>query len=236
MKTQQRHLQFHKRVKDELRIEKEYYEGILIGESIVDFIIEACPRRIKLTRYDYYSGFEFLQNWHQLKLNNDHKLLIIYETLSYTKKEITLLKKQIKALLERDPSIKVCYYSFLNQVSPNELKIWSNDEIILNQGILYGQSLLGLNKQLRELLFNHPKIKISSPTRLRDMIKLEKLTMREIEILNLVVQGLSNADIGEELNISANTVKNHITSLLTKFHCLNRTQLVSLAFRIGLVN
>jgi DNA-binding CsgD family transcriptional regulator len=235
MKTQQRHLQFHNRVKDELRIEKEYYEGILIGESIIDFLIEACPRRIKLTRYDYYSCFEFLQNWHQLKSNHGRKL-IIYETLSYSEEEITFLKTQIKTARDKDSSIKICYYNFVNQINPNELKLLSNDDIIINQEVLYGQSLLGLNKQLRELLFQHPKIKISSPTRLRDMIKLEKLTMREIEILNLIVQGLSNADIGEELNISANTVKNHITSLLAKFHCLNRTQLVSLAFRIGLVN
>jgi DNA-binding CsgD family transcriptional regulator len=234
MKTQQRYLQFHKRVKDELRIEKEYYEGILIGESIIDFLIEACPRRIKLTRYDYYTALTLLPNWHQQPVYG--RKLIIYETLSYTEDEITLLKQQIKTAKNKDSSIKICYYNFGNQVSPNEFKLLSNDDIIINQEILYGQSLLALNKQLRELLFQHPKIKISSPTQLRDLIKLEKLTMREIEILNLIVQGLSNADIGEELSISSNTVKNHVTSLLTKFHCLNRTQLVSLAFRIGLVN
>ena len=51
-----------------------------------------------------------------------------------------------------------------------------------------------------------------------------ELTGREIEVLRLVSAGLDNADIAEALFISAGTVKNHISNILTKLQLDNRIQ------------
>jgi DNA-binding NarL/FixJ family response regulator len=61
------------------------------------------------------------------------------------------------------------------------------------------------------------------------------LTDRELEILRLIAEGLSNADIVEELVISENTVKGHVSNILSKLHLANRTQAAVYAWREGLV-
>ncbi len=60
------------------------------------------------------------------------------------------------------------------------------------------------------------------------------LTAREKEILLLVAQGLTNKQIGKQLFIAENTVKNHIKSLLGKLEVENRVQLASYAMKHGL--
>jgi DNA-binding NarL/FixJ family response regulator len=53
-----------------------------------------------------------------------------------------------------------------------------------------------------------------------------ELSPREMEVLELVSEGLTNKDIAERLYISVGTVKNHIHNILEKLHLRNRTQLV----------
>ncbi len=59
------------------------------------------------------------------------------------------------------------------------------------------------------------------------------LTSREIEILDCIARGLSNKEIASELSISGQTVKNHITSILSKLQVNDRTMAVIYAIKRG---
>jgi DNA-binding NarL/FixJ family response regulator len=64
---------------------------------------------------------------------------------------------------------------------------------------------------------------------------LDQLTARELEILRLVVDGLSNAEIGQQLYIGETTVKTHVTHILQKLGLRDRVQAVVLAYQSGLI-
>jgi DNA-binding NarL/FixJ family response regulator len=65
---------------------------------------------------------------------------------------------------------------------------------------------------------------------------ISPLTPRETEILSYMAQGYLNKEIARELNVSEQTVKNHITSILRKLNVNARTQAVIVAIKKGLVS
>jgi len=62
----------------------------------------------------------------------------------------------------------------------------------------------------------------------------EPLTVREMEVLRLVAQGLTNQEIAENLVIGVGTVRTHVSNILAKLHLANRTQAALYALREGL--
>jgi DNA-binding NarL/FixJ family response regulator len=62
------------------------------------------------------------------------------------------------------------------------------------------------------------------------------LTERELEVLQMVARGMSNAEIAGELTISPATAKTHVAHLLTKLDARDRIQLVIIAYQSGLAN
>jgi DNA-binding NarL/FixJ family response regulator len=64
---------------------------------------------------------------------------------------------------------------------------------------------------------------------------VEALTPREVEVLELLTEGLSNKAIAERLGISDQTVKFHVASISGKLGAVNRTDAVRRALRRGLV-
>lgn len=64
---------------------------------------------------------------------------------------------------------------------------------------------------------------------------ISPLTPRETEILNYMAQGYLNKQIADALNVSEQTIKNHVTSILRKLNANARTQAVILAIKKGLV-
>jgi NarL family two-component system response regulator YdfI len=66
-------------------------------------------------------------------------------------------------------------------------------------------------------------------------LSAEALSPREIEVLRLMAEGLSNKTIAWKLSISEHTVKFHVNSILTKMNAGSRTEAVTLGLRRGLV-
>ena len=86
----------------------------------------------------------------------------------------------------------------------------------------------------------HPSIarmliaEISQPSKLPPT--QDPLTEREVEVLKLLAQGMSNEEIAESLVISDRTVGKHVSNILDKLHLANRTQAALYALREGLAS
>ncbi len=61
-------------------------------------------------------------------------------------------------------------------------------------------------------------------------------TMREIEVLQLISEGLVNREIGNRLFLSEETVKSHVRHLLAKLQARSRAHAVAVGFRRGLIS
>ena len=61
------------------------------------------------------------------------------------------------------------------------------------------------------------------------------LSVRETEVVRLIVGGLSNKEISSKLSLSEKTIKNHVSRIFSKFNCTARTQAAVHAIRSGLV-
>ncbi len=71
--------------------------------------------------------------------------------------------------------------------------------------------------------------------RMDDINPFTELTEREMDTLQLIAQGMSNAKIAERLVISENTVKGYVSNVLGKLHLADRTQAAVYAWREGIV-
>jgi len=70
----------------------------------------------------------------------------------------------------------------------------------------------------------------------QDTTLADTLSERELDILRLLARGFSNAEIASQLALSPGTVRNYVSSVLSKLEVSDRTQAAVLALRYGLVN
>lgn len=64
---------------------------------------------------------------------------------------------------------------------------------------------------------------------------IARLSSRELEVLKLIIEGCSNPEIAATLNLSPNTIKTHVSSILQKFGVNHRIQAAVFAVRNGLI-
>jgi DNA-binding NarL/FixJ family response regulator len=78
----------------------------------------------------------------------------------------------------------------------------------------------------------HPGLKAEID---QDAARIQRLSERERQVLVLVAEGLSNADIGARLYVSGATVKDHVSAILTKLEVTSRVQAALAAQRAGIL-
>jgi DNA-binding NarL/FixJ family response regulator len=76
----------------------------------------------------------------------------------------------------------------------------------------------------------------NTPTHQPDFTPIEELTPREIEVIQLIAEGMTNKAIAQQLHISSHTVKFHVNALMNKLSAQSRTAAVVRATRMGLIS
>lgn len=102
--------------------------------------------------------------------------------------------------------------------------------------LLKGMSSEELMAAIRAVHAGKSHIPPAIAERLAERMGSEELTPREYDVLEQIVRGRSNKEIGTELDISEATVKTHINSLLAKLGVTDRTQAATAAIRRGIVS
>jgi DNA-binding NarL/FixJ family response regulator len=87
-------------------------------------------------------------------------------------------------------------------------------------------------KASRTLLDGHPGTEAAVD---EDAARVRLLTSRERDVLVLVAEGLSNAEIGVRVHLGVGTVKDHVSAILAKLRVTSRVQAALLAQRAGLL-
>jgi len=89
---------------------------------------------------------------------------------------------------------------------------------------------------LRAVAAGHRWIPQDVANRLATRKLFERLTPREVRVLNELAKGLSNKEIAQVLNITENTTKDHLKSILGKLRVSDRTEAVTAAIQRGIIH
>jgi DNA-binding NarL/FixJ family response regulator len=88
---------------------------------------------------------------------------------------------------------------------------------------------------IRSVHAGQKRIHSEVAAQLADHVADDALTSREVEVLGLIAQGNSNKAIADELSIADETVKGHVSSILSKLGANDRTHAVTLALKRGII-
>lgn len=88
---------------------------------------------------------------------------------------------------------------------------------------------------IRSVYAGNKRIPPEIAAELADHVADDELSSREIEVLRLIAAGNANKQIADKLSIGETTVKNHITSILSKLSANDRAHAVTIALRRGII-
>lgn len=101
------------------------------------------------------------------------------------------------------------------------------------QGVMRGEAAIA--RELSAILWKEVANQDDTNIPLRDNLRAADLTTRQIEILQLVAQGLTNKDIAQTLSVSEHTIKYHLSEIFQRLKVKNRDQAVVYALNNGLI-
>ena len=89
---------------------------------------------------------------------------------------------------------------------------------------------------IREVFAGKSSVPQELAAKLADSLAQPELSQRELQILKQVALGKSNQEIGQSLNVSRYTVKNHVSAILKKLNAVSRTEAIMIASGRGLID
>jgi LuxR family maltose regulon positive regulatory protein len=101
--------------------------------------------------------------------------------------------------------------------------------------VIHAHPLLGYVERILDFFPQQPEDKLQSKIANQRSKMIDPLTDRELEILNLIAEGHSNAEIGQRLYLALSTVKGHNLRIFNKLQVQNRTEAVARARELGLL-
>lgn len=143
----------------------------------------------------------------------------------------------VESILQRHPSVSILvladkadeehvYKALKRGVRGYLLKGTSGMELVQTVRVLYqGQSFISPSLAAKLLMRAGP----GAMSEARGSGQLPHLTAREQQILSILVQGRSNKEIGNKLELSEKTIKHHLTNILQKLRVRNRVEAALLA-------
>jgi LuxR family maltose regulon positive regulatory protein len=123
---------------------------------------------------------------------------------------------------------------FINEGEPMRLLLLALRSKIEEQSRGHDHTLVGFLNTLLTA-FVRPEVLVQSPTSKQKSDLIEPLSERELEVLRLIAQGLSNREISQRLFLAMSTVKGHNLKLFGKLQAQNRTEAVVRARELGLI-
>lgn len=157
-----------------------------------------------------------------------------------------ILARQIK---QRSPNIAVVVLTAnsndaqLFQVLKAQAAAYLNKQITADQLVDIIRRVARGEHPINESLTSRPKVAEQVLHQFQELLWrseaeaiIAPLTSRETEILNYIARGYLNKQIAAEINISEQTIKNHVTSILRKLNANARTEAVVIAIKQGLIS
>lgn len=142
-----------------------------------------------------------------------------------------IIEKKRRRILSRNLGIIYLWILFIQFLLSDILRMPFYEDVILNNMFMFGMLFLLNLVPLVYLYFYLKKHHLDLGFSIPDLNGINRslmdygLTDREKEIIELIIAGMSNKDIGRKLFISIKTVKNHISSIYLKTSVKNRVQL-----------
>jgi NarL family two-component system response regulator LiaR len=121
------------------------------------------------------------------------------------------------------PAIKAGAFGYLLKDSDSEELIQAIRQVNCGES--------SLDPRIARMVLQEVRTELQSESPAGLSQQVDPLTPREIEVLRLVAQGLSNEEIAEKLVVAERTVRTHVSNILGKLHLANRTQAALYALR-----
>jgi LuxR family maltose regulon positive regulatory protein len=166
----------------------------------------------------------------QGRLYNQLEVLLLITTLHHQQKNAELAQQTLSEALAIDPE-HVWLQPFVEQGSallPCYRQFLRGEHPPLQIGLC--QSAI---KHLVATVDHIPQVSNNTPP---EMALIDPITPKELRVLNLVAQGLSNREVADKQSVSTETVKSHLKSIYSKMGVNRRTQAVNLARDLNLLD